>query len=588
MVLSNQKIAELVKNPKSKTWIQKAKYHQDRLKFHSNEVLSFEEFIDNPYAKEWLKNIETNLVQRKYETFKSLIEYPLPTTSLVDSIKDQYAKVFEAKDAFFDIHIQKEKKVGLKEFLTKTREEVFWKEKALDLLFSDVNSLLMVDLPPVEVGGDPFFYTVDIESVHEVSETNGKLDYIVISLRDEDEGKYYKVVDDENYYEVFHKGEDVVITKTAYHGIGQVPCNFIFQEGLTNKNPYIKRSGISSVLGSLDTLVRKYTAKENLDLYNAFPIYWKYQEDDDDEFDKQTIIDEYVDAGKTTSEALTLYDDYIRKKKIKNPLLGAGTVIEVPTPSDNTEPDLRDPVGIISPDKTSLEYNTTEVERLEDKIFRKATGRPQEKEIADRPVASQIQSQYEGERNVLLWVSEQMSKSRKWLVEVLCKAKGEDVVCTASFGSEFFIEDERSVLENFKLYKEAGASQSALSMRNKSLIEASTKGKPTERERLYLLEHLEPMPLMDLEKVREYVELDLVEFKEWDLKLNFAERVNKFERENGNILAYEPTLTVKEKINKIKSILYSYGKSKRFDNGEGTKQPISNTQGGGQKGALRN
>jgi hypothetical protein len=540
--------------------------------------------LENPYAKEWLLNIETNLVQRKFETFKSLLEYPLPSTSLIDSIKDQYAKVFEAKDSFFDIHT-KEDKVELKKYLGKIREEEFWKSQALDLMFSDVNSLLMVDLPPIGEIGDPFFYIVNIESVHEVSSTNGLLEYIVIALEDSGEGKEYKVVDDMYYYKVVQIADEVTITEEAYHGIGNVPCNFIFQEGLTSKYPNVKRSGISSVLGTLDTFVRKYTAKENLDLYNAFPIYWKYQEDDDDDMEKATIIDDYIAAGKTTDEAYSLYDEYIRKRKIKNPLLGAGTVIEVAPPSDNTEPDLRDPVGIISPDKTSLEYNTSEVERLEDKIFRKSTGRPQEKEIADRPVASQIQSQYEGERNVLLWVSEQMSRTRKWLVETLCKAKtGKDILCTASFGSEFFIEDERSVLENFKLYKEAGASQSALAMRNKSLIEASTKGKPTERERLYLLEHLEPMPLMDLEKVREYVELDLVEFKEWDLKINFAERINKFEREYGNILAYEPTLNAKEKVNKIKSILYSYGKSKRFDNGEGTKQPIDNTKG--QKGAL--
>lgn len=587
MVLSREKIVELIKNPKSKTWITKAIYHQNRIKFHSNEVLSHSEFIENPYAKEWLDNIQTNLVQRKFETFKSLLEYPLPSTSLIDSIKDQYAKVFEAKDSFFDIHTEKNDKVSLKKYLADIKEEEFWKSQALDLMFSDVNSLLMVDLPPVGGQGEPFFYTVSIESIHEVSSTNGLLDYVVVALESTSEGKVFKVVDDEKYYKVIHEADEIEIVEEAYHGIGRVPCNFIFQEGLTTKHPYVKRSGISSVLGSLDTFVRKYTSKENLDLYNAFPIYWKYQEDDDDDIEKSTIVEEFIASGKTQMEAYELYDNYIRNRKLKNPLLGAGTVIEVAPPSDNTEPDLRDPVGIISPDKTSLEYNTSEVERLEDKIFRKATGRPQEKEIADRPVASQIQSQYEGERNVLLWVSEQLSRTRKWLVETLCKAKtGKDIVCTASFGSEFFIEDERSVLENFRLYKEAGASQSALAMRNKSLIEASTKGKPSERERLYMLEHLEPLPLMDLEKVREYVELDLVEFKEWDLKINFAERLNKFERENGNILAYEIKSDFKERINKIKSILYSYGKSKRFDNGEGTKQPIGNTGAKGTKGAL--
>ena len=118
-------------------------------------------------------------------------------------------------------------------------------------------------------------------------------------------------------------------------------------------------------------------------------------------------------------------------------------------------------------------------------------------------------------------------------------------------------------------------------MRNKSLIQASTKGKPSERERLELLEHLEPLPTMDLVAAQELVLADLVEFKEWDLKVNFAERINKFERENGSILAYGLDKSFEKRINDIKSKLYSYGKSKKFDNGLGstkpaTGQPISN------------
>ena len=536
------------------------------------------ELRDNPYTSLWLKNVEQNLVEKKFETFKSLIEYPLPSTSVVDSIKDQYAKVFEAKDSYFDINTEKDKKLELKVFLEKTGEPYFWQEEALDLLFTDVNTLIMVDMPPIGQQGDPYFYKIGIEQIHDLEVTGKQLSYVIIRSEKVENKQYFVVVDDQFYYKYSQEGEIIIKESEAKHGLGSVPCNFLFFESLSS-NLIVKRSGISSVLGALDTFVRKYTSKEHLDLYNSFPIYWKYEEDSSDEYDRDTIIGDYVDSGLSTADAIALYE---KKASSKNPMIGAGTVIEVPTPSDNTEPDLRDPVGIISPDTNSLDYNTKEIERLEDRIYRKATGRPQEKEIADRPVASQIQSQYEGERNVLLWLANQLSVSRKWLTETLCSLKeGNAVVCTASFGSEFFIEDERSVLENFKLYKEAGASQGSVLMRNKSLIQASTKGKPSERERLELLEHLEPLPTMDLVAAQELVLADLVEFKEWDLKVNFAERINKFERENGSILAYGLDKSFEKRINDIKSKLYSYGKSKKFDNGLGstkpaTGQPISN------------
>lgn len=574
MVLSEESIKERIKSPKAKEQLQKAIYHQNRLKFHSIEYLNESELKSNPYAFEWFASIENNLVSKKFETFKSLIEYPLPSISVVDSIKDQYAKVFEAKDSYFDIHVEKEHKTDLKRFLENLGESSFWQDYALDWLFSDVNCLLMVDLPPVGSDGDPYFYRVDIDQVHDIGENGKELSFVIIKGNKDEKKQHYVVVDDLYYYEYTQEGENIIKTKEAYHGLGKVPCNFLFNEPLINGS-LVRKSGITPVLGALDTFVRKYTSKEHLDLYNSFPIYWKYEENDNDEYDRQTIIDDYVDSGKTLLEAESLYE---RKRGVKNPMIGAGTVIEVPAPSDSTEPDLRDPVGIISPDTTSLEYNTSEIDRLEDRIYRKATGRPQEKEVADRPVASQIQSQYEGERNVLLWVANQFATSRKWLVEVLCTLKlGKEVKCTASFGSEFFIEDERSVLENFKLYKEAGASQGSISMRNKSLIQASTKGKPSERERLELLEHLEPLPTMDIEKAMELVQSDLIEFKEWDLKVNFAERINKFERENGSILTYANEKSFNEKVNAIKSKLYSYGKSKKFDNGLGSQPDRTGT-----------
>lgn len=536
--------------------------------------MSETELKENPYASIWFSGVERNLIDRKFETFKSLIEYPLPSTSVVDSIKDQYAKVFEAKDSYFDI-TTKDNKIELKQFLDRVKEPEFWTERALDLLFTEVNSLVMVDLPPVGVKGDPFFYTINIEKLHD-TEVNGKeLEFAIIKGEKVEKKQYYLVCDSEYYYKYSEEGEIVERVQEAPHKLGKCPCNFLFFEPLSSTNEIVKRSGISSVLGTLDTYVRKYTSKEHLDLYNSFPIYWKYEESSDDEYDRQTIIDDYVASGKNLDEAIRLYDNYV-KRNTKNPMIGAGTVIEVPTPNDNTEPDLRDPIGVISPDVSSLDYNTSEVERLEDRIYRKATGRPQEKEIAQRPVASQIQSQYEGERNVLLWVANQFSTSRKWLTEALCSLKiGQQVSCTASFGSEFFIEDERSVLENFKLYKEAGASQGSVLMRNKSLIQASTKGKPSERERLEMLEHLEPLPTLDLATAQLWTLAEMIEFKQWDLKLNFAERINKFERENGSILSFglEDNLEFKERINKIKSILYSYGKDKKFSNGLGSNKP---------------
>jgi hypothetical protein len=549
--------------------------------------MSEDEAKENPYFNEWLTNAKANLSDDKFAMFKSLIEYPLPSIGVVDSIKDQYAKFFEAKDQYFDIITKDESlKKDLKGYLNSIGEEKFWKEQALDLMFSDVNAILLVNLPVIdsENATKPFFEVLKMDIVHDVKTENKKLDYLIYKLKKVEDKQYFVVVDSTYYRIYWQDGDKVQMDSESYHGLGEVPANFLFQEPLTNTNDIVKRSGISSVLGNLDTFVRKYTSKEYLDLYNSFPIYWKYEEDEDDEFFTTTVKEAIEDTINNPIEVERIAAGLLEAKKKKNRLLGAGTVISVPAPADNTEPDLRDPVGIISPDKTSLDYNTSEVERLEDRIYRKATGRPQEKEIADRPVASQIQSQYEGERNVLLWLSSQFSYSREWLVGTICRMySDQEVTVTADFGSEFFIEDEKSVLENFKLYKEAGASQGAIGMRNDSFIQVSTKGKPVERERLQILKHLEPMPTLSLAEAIEYATNDFIDFKQLDLKINFSERIDKFERQYGSIIAYKQTEDFSKKIDAIKSILYSYGKEKKFDNGLGSSKPAMGQSGQGTK-----
>ena len=587
MALSLLEIQQVLKKPKNKAWLEKAEYHQSRLKFHSEEALNEKDV--SSYKRDFFAKIESLLVSDKYDNFKELIQYPFPTTSIVDSIKDQYSKVFEAKDSFFEIGIKDEgKKVKFKALLSSLKEEEFWQKKAFECLFGDVNSLIVLDRP--ENGGNPYFYIANAESIHDISIKSDSIEYVILEeeVMEVVDGKevkveYYLYIDNEKYVKYKEVegdyGKEYIFISEIPHSLGETPANFIYQENLYNSQSIVKRSAITSVLGLLDEYLIKYTSKQFLDLYNAYPIYWKYAEDTDDETTDTVIREDLMsmDGG----EDLIIngsYDKMIAglKGKKKQKLLGAGTVMEIDAPIDNTEPDLRNPIGIVSPDTSSLEYNVKEIDRLEQKIYMKATGRPEMQTIADRPINSQIQSQYEGERNVLLWVASQLSTSRTWLLNSLAKMyTGEQADCTAYFGTEYFIEDEKSVIQNLRDYKDAGASQSQIWLRNKSLMQVSTKGKKNERAKLEMLEQLEPLYNLSIDKVAELATKDLVEFKDFDLKLNFPERINKFERENGSILSYQiSNPNFGERINAIKSILYSYGKTKKFNNGQGSNTGI--------------
>ena len=290
-----------------------------------------------------MKKIKSLLVSEKYENFIELIQYPFPTTSIVDAIKDQYSKVFEAKDSYLDIDIKDEKKKkDFKVLLAKQRENEFWQKEAFESLFGCINSVIIIDLP--QEGGDPYFYTIEIDDVHDVEVKNDSIVYIVIEQEEtivlpdgtEQEICYYIYIDEARYVK-FQEVEDstngtqYIFISEVIHKLGSTPANFIYHENLYGGQEIVKRAGITSVLGLLDEYMIKYTSKQFLDLYNAYPIYWKYSEDTDDETNEAVLREDLMSIqGGDEILANGGFDKILSnlKTRKKQKLLGAGTVIE--------------------------------------------------------------------------------------------------------------------------------------------------------------------------------------------------------------------------------------------------------------------
>jgi hypothetical protein len=80
---------------------------------------------------------------------------------------------------------------------------------------------------------------------------------------------------------------------------------------------------------------------------------------------------------------------------------GAGSFVEVPAPQDSTEPDLRNPVQMLTVDRGSLDYNVEESQRLAAEIFTGVTG-VQGEAINNQAVnEKQVFAGLESETNVL-------------------------------------------------------------------------------------------------------------------------------------------------------------------------------------------
>lgn len=550
--------------------LKKAVHHQNRLKFHAETVISEDDA--SPYLQDFLEGVKIQLPSDKYEVFKSLMRFPLPTTDIIDTIKDHYSKVFEAKDQFIDIRAGSEEEViAFQTLLEELNEDNFWKNRALDAICEEPNIVLICDKPSTDEKGEykPYFYALSIEKVIDVlANDENEIEYIIFNDNDANEKPYIAIIDDEYYHKAVKiKGEDEYSISSIPHNLGYTPARFLSAERLHNRTRVVQKSPLSAVLSRLDEYLTKYIGKNHLEMYAAFPIYWMYGIDEDgvitDDELREGLGDDLFNSYYERGTLETVRKNISSRNKLKN-VIGAGTLMEVPAPLSKEEYDLREPMGIIPADIESLKYNAGEIDSLEEKIMNKATGKIEKASRMDRTNEAAVSSQFESERDVLIYVSSQLSKARTWLWDTLGKLYLGDKFkkSTYDYGTEFFIEDETQAIKNFESYKKAGASQTLMAHRANIFRQVATKNRPTMQLRLKILEAIEPYPLLDVQECINMFNQGIITGIDLDVKLRFTEYVNQFEREVGSITSFEEkNETYNAWINTVKTKIYSYGKA---------------------------
>jgi hypothetical protein len=336
-------------------------------------------------------------------------------------------------------------------------------------------------------------------------------------------------------------------------------------ESVHNRTKIIQKSPISPVLGLLDEYLEKYVGKNHLELYAAFPIYWMYDTDDeeiDDETLREGLGEEMYAMYEQRGSIPTLKANLKKTKSSLKALNGAGALLKVQAPVDKQDADLRDPIGIIPPEIQSLTYNSNELNLLESRIINIATGKIERATKMDRTNKAAVASQFEGERDVLLYISAQLSNARTWVWDTLGKLYfgNKFSKTTYDYGTEFFIEGETQAIAQFESYKKAGASQTLLSHRASIFRDVATKNRPTMQLRMKILEAIEPYPLLDIDQCVALWNQDIMTGLDLDVKVRFSEYVSRFEREEGSITAFNEKMPEYSKwIKTVKDKIYSYG-----------------------------
>jgi len=428
------------------------------------------------------------------------------------------------------------------------------------------NSILVVDLPTVQTTDrpEPYFYWLEIDSVIDYKLSNGsdsQFEWLVFKQPDNKIAVF-----DEAQIRVFQlndKNELQSLISESTHDLGYCPARFFWTDNLNESSIGLKKNPITKELSNLDWYLFFALSKQHLDLYAPYPIYSAYEADCN--FENNETGD-YCDGGflrNANGDYKLLSNGAVEKCPCcsEKRIAGPGSFLEVPVPNmSEGVVDMRNPVQITTIDKDSLEYNVDECARLKKDIIDAVVGSGgtvSEKEAINE---TQVSANFENKTSVLNALKTNFETAQKFVEDTICKLRYGSAFLSSSinWGTEFYVFTIAELYSKYKQAKDNGASNSELDALSQQILEVEYRNNPLVLQRMLLLKQLEPYPHKTLDELLSLYEKGLLAEDLLKLKVDFSSLIERFERENINILEFASNKTLREKINIISKKLLEY------------------------------
>lgn len=566
MALELNQIKQILQKPNHRQVIQKAVGMQKRLRFHTETNIAISD-INQPanIFLDWVKHL---LPKDKFNIFLHLFKFPLSTPAVVEDVYRELERVFYSRNSsstyqFIDSELSEDWADYRK---NKLNEPEIWKTVAWKKMQVSPNSILVIDLPRQQTSSkpEPYFYWLEIDSVidYQISDKDKNLFNWLIFKQPNNQIAVF----DDTYiriYQLNEKNEIQSLILESAHNLGYCPARFFWSTSLNEKNPDIKKNPITKELSNLDWYLFFSLSKQHLDLYAPYPIYSAYEADCN--FENNETGD-YCDGGflrNANGEYKILNDGTVEKCPCcsEKRIAGPGSFLEVPVPNQTEGiADMRNPVQITTIDRDSLEYNVNECVRLKNEIVISVVGSGgtvSEKEAINE---TQVTANFESKTSVLNALKTNFEVAQKFVEDTICKLRYGNAFISSSinWGTEFYVFTISELYSKYKLAKENGASNFELDAIAQQILEVEYRNNPLVLQRMLILKQLEPYPHKTLAEVLDLYEKKLIDEKLMKLKINFTTLVEKFERENINIIEFASNKTMREKINIINKKLLEY------------------------------
>ena len=589
MALSVEEIRKRTSEQPKRNIIKLAVMHQNRLRLHSEVVPSTPALASWSYRgrqlavnqplmhghegitlalNDFMAMVENLIPKDKFEVFKTLFRFPVITNEVLAVCYDKLSRIFDGRDPAFSYQFANTELRDDWEWYRQEKlgEQNIWQSKGWDFFKTQINSVLIVDLPQEQEAGDrypqPYFYWLPIMDVidYKADPQSGAMEWIMFRQ----DGDKIAVIDDASY-RIFNSKDGTIgeLESEAAHDLGYCPARYFWNEPVSLDKPDIKESPVTKELDRLDWYLFFAISKRQLDTYGNYPIYWGYEQSCDFHNDE---TGDYCDGGflkdkqghwHYDSNGLIMPCPVCSQKR----LVGAGSYIEVPVPHvDEGQPDLGQPVGMLAVDSKSLLYNQEEEKRLRTDLITAIVGTNEEVTTRDALNEQQIKANFESQSTVLKRVKKGFEEAQKFVDDTCCRLRYGKAFLSSSinYGTEFYLFTSDELRERYKKAKEAGMSEADLDALLQQIIETEYRHNPQMMQRMIILSDLEPYRHLTRNEVQGLYEKRLIPVEDLLIKFNFADFIKRFERENMNIIEFGAETDYDKKIGIIKEQLKAY------------------------------
>ena len=568
MVLDLEQIKKTITEGKNARALTAAKIHQQRIKFHVEKRVSSITPYGCPQSTQFLNWVENLLPHDKFNLFKQMFRFPVKTNEVTGICFDKLSRVFDGRNPVNTFQfINSDYAADWASYrLNRLHEPIVWQTKGWEYFKTEINSILVVDLSEEQTTEfpEPYFYWLTIDRViaYDADPDTGVMRWLIFR----DNGRI--VVIDDFSYRVWNdsKGTGMIQGLPLYehpHGLDFCPARFFWSEPIDLHQPDVKVSPLTAQLENLDWYLFYHISKRHLDLHGAYPIYSGYEQACD--FSNAENGD-YCDGGflknKQGQYKLDMAGVLQRCPKCGNKrIVGPGSFVEIPVPNaDENQPDLRNPVQILTVDRDSLDYNVGECERLRTEIITSVVG--QDEVITQKEALNeqQIMASFESQSTIINRIKKGFEQAQQWVDDTICRLRYGDYYVSSyiNYGTDFYLSTVNELRERFKTAKESGASEVELEALQQQIISTEYRNDPATQQRMLILAELEPYSHLTREELINYQSKGLIRDADLLIKLNFANFVRRFERENTNIVEFGSAIPFEKKIATIKAELLKY------------------------------